>query len=170
MKRLILIISVISSITSADLYPSSLKTDNRDSVSIYKSKEFESFNSFYTEIFGNGGSFSINYERMIFDNFNFRLGIGGLLTTSSSNTGEHTEFGGVIFLMLNYLINVYGNNFIELGAGPLYQGTKSLGTFSIGYGYRPKTGGFLFRLSFDMKPNVKNKFLPWFGIGIGIQF
>ncbi len=157
MKRLILIILVVFSITSSDLYPSSLKTVNRDSVSIYDSEEFEYLNSFYAEIFGNGGSFSINYERMIFYNFNVRLGIGGLLSTSVTNTGEHTDFGSVIFLMPNYLINVYGNNFIELGAGPLYQGTKLFGTFSIGYGYRPKTGKFLFRVSFDMKPMWKIK-------------
>ncbi len=152
------------------MYPSSLKTVNQDSVSIYDNEEFESFNSFYAELFGTGGSFSINYERMIFDDFNVRLGMGGLLKIAVSNSGEHTDIGDVIFLMPNYLINVHGNNFIELGAGPLYQGRELLGTFSIGCGHRPKTGGILFRFSFDMNTDMESEFLPWYGIGIGIQF
>ena len=177
MKKRLLILVIIISSANLTLFAGTGNIPDEGKISSVQSpidtffnNQSESFNSLYVEILGNGGSFSINYERMIFKNFNVRLGTGILLSTSSSNTGKHTDVGADIFLMPNYLINIYRSNFIEAGAGVLYQGTKLLGTFSFGYGYRPKTGGFLFRLTFDTRPNPENKFMPWLGLGIGIQF
>jgi hypothetical protein len=140
-----------------------------DSSSARVSKE-TAHNIFYGEFWGNGGSFSFNYEREIFLNFNIRVGIGIVIGASVSNTGKHSEAGGDIFGMLNYLIEIHSNNYIEVGAGLLTQGTKDLPTISLGYRYSPFYGGFFFKLTFDMKPNVENKFIPWGGLGIGVRF
>jgi len=127
------------------------------------------YNVLYCEIFGNGGTFSFNYERNIFLKLNIRIGFGILIGSSSSNSGEHTETGADVFGMLNYLIEIYKNNNLELGAGILTQGTKTLPTFSLGYRYIPQQGGFFFKLTFDMKPNFDNKFIPWGGLGLGVR-
>ncbi len=137
---------------------------------IYPQTKKQKYNTLYAEIFGNGGFFSLNYEREIFNNFSPRIGVGFISSTSSSNSGEHTDFGILPFAMLNYLIQIRGNNNIELGAGIITTGTKYLPTLSFGYRYSPKDGGFFFKCTFDMLPNTDGYLFPWGGIGIGTRF
>ncbi len=138
-------------------------------------------NIIYAEIFGNGLFASLNYERAISDNFTARVGLGYVFSNSESNSGSHHDFGFLPLAMLNYLIEIHGNNYFELGAGALlassaltsnsnFESTNAIEpTFAIGYRYSPKAGGIFFSAAFDMFP-APGKIYSWGGLGIGIRF
>lgn len=121
----------------------------------------------YAEIFGNGLTYSFNYDQRFsnrLDGLGFRAGISYIAVDGSSVS--------TIPLGLNYLLGKNGKYF-ELGAGATYAigvdgsntfasgsdntvGDGFIGTMTIGYRREPEDGGFLFRASLT----------PVFGYGI----
>ncbi|MHB8338209.1 MAG: hypothetical protein ACYDEE_12415 [Ignavibacteriaceae bacterium] len=83
--------------------------------------------------------------------------------------------------MANYLFDIYGNNYVEIGGGVLITSTDLIisdtifttmstivPTTAISYRYSPKNGGFFFSAAFDMF--IMAGVTPWGGLGIGYRF
>jgi hypothetical protein len=138
-------------------------------------------NQVYLELGGCGLTYSINYERLLSENFALRGGIG--------ITPGWFFFDGAIFTIPvtgSYLI---GDGFskLELGLGATYltstdievfgllpAGSSSLIAFDgiIGYrGGRPQ-GGFIFRIAFApmYSPEFDPEFIPYGLISFGFSF
>ena len=138
-------------------------------------------NSVYFELIGNGGLYSINYDRLITDNVSGRI---GFMYLSKLDLIFLTVDNIVIIpVTLNYLIG-NGNNKFEIGAGIDYVNssggslfgyktnvtvTQIFGTATIGYRYRQKDGGFLFRIGFTPIFGA-NGFQPLAGLSLGFSF
>ena len=138
-------------------------------------------NIIYLELAGNGLFSSLNYEGILSDNFSIRLGTGYAFSNSVSNSGGHHTDSFFPLVMLNDIIDVYGNNYIEFGGGALIVASAFtisdsfepsiiaiVPTTAIGYRYSPKDGGFFFSAAFDMF--IGSGIFPWGGIGFGIRF
>lgn len=127
----------------------------------------------YLELGGNALIYSINYDRLINDNFGVRGGIMGF-AASSGNAGA---FAIAVPVLANYLVGE-GNSRLELGFGFMYLsgavgGGDIIGEVSaisptafIGYRYQPAEGGFFFKIGFS-PIMFKETTLPWGGLGIG---
>jgi len=116
-------------------------------------------NGIYLELLGNGGLYSINYDRLFSENLGGRI---GFMYLSEFNfifsSAENLLF---IPIMLNYLSG--GDHNFEIGGGIVIvhadkvgffgiskEGSSTAvgGTATIGYRYQPSRGGFLFRIGF----------------------
>ena len=128
------------------------------------------YNIFYAELFGNGFLSSLNYERVVSKYFSIRLAMALIVSGGSSNSGSHSEFGAFPFMMVNFLLNIHGNNYFEFGAGSFVLFEAFFPDFAVGYRYCAKDGGFFFSLTFDMISVTENKMIPWGGIGVGVSF
>lgn len=145
-------------------------------------------NLVYLELLGNGGLYSVNYERMLTDDLSARLGFSYLtFGASASSGGEGGSVRGTLVtapVMLNYTVGGK-NHRAEIGAGATLvymsasasgsgvsssgEGVAALGTGVVGYRYSPADGGFVFRAGFT--PLVgKGGFLPWGGMSFGGTF
>lgn len=115
------------------------------------------YNSIYFELFGNGGLYSINYDRLFTENIGGRIGFMYLPSIDFVLTSAENII--VVPVMLNYLAGE--NSRLELGAGIVFVSVDDVGFFGfksskggsavagtavIGYRYQPKDGGFLFRI------------------------
>ena len=138
-------------------------------------------NILYGELLGNGLFSSLNYERIILNNFDLRFGFGFAFSNPESNSGSHHSTSFLPLVMANYLIDIHGDNYIEVGGGVLIASTDFeisdtfapsmnffIPTVAIGYRYSPKNGGFFFSAAFDMF--ILGTVTPWGGLGIGYRF
>ncbi len=143
-----------------------LTENSGHSISVSNSAD----NIIYIEMFGNSGVFSLNYERMILDNLSVRLGGGYDQYTHTSNSGSKDDYlSGDLLVIVNYLFAINKNNYLEAGAG-LFMDIENTPTFSVGYRYSPYSGGFFFKVTFDIKPHMVDRYHPYGGIGIGFKF
>ena len=114
-------------------------------------------NSIYLELFGNGGLYSINYDRLFTENLGGRIGFMYLPSIDVVITSAENLI--LVPLMLNYFAGE--NSKLELGAGIIYisvddvgfwgfksreGGSGVVGTAVLGYRYQPMDGGFVFRM------------------------
>jgi len=141
-----------------------------------------STNIIYAELLGNGLLSSLNYERVISNDFSVRFGVGFSFDNSESNSGGHHTTAFFPLAMANYLIDLYGNNYLEIGGGVLVSSTNFsistdnypqsesvvVPTTAVGYRYSPKDGGIFFSAAFDTF--IFSGIAPWAGIGIGYRF
>lgn len=118
-------------------------------------------NGLYLELIGNGGLYSINYERFLASDFSVRVGFGSYSSETwwdSLWSNEETTITAVPILGNFFYGN--GNNRLELGAGVLLgtqkvknswveerNGTSTIFNLTavVGYRYQNPTGGFIFR-------------------------
>jgi len=152
------------------------------SAAAFSQQTERSSNILYVELLGNGLLSSINYEYEMSNNFSARIGVGYWFSNSESNSGAHHDFAFLPVAMLNYLFQIYGNNYMEIGAGTLisasdlssttgFESTVALvPTFALGYRYSPKNGGFFFSVAFDMFSVSLSYVMPWAGFGLGYRF
>ncbi len=143
-------------------------------------------NCMYVETFGQGILYSLNYEYMFLPNMSGRIGFTAWQSTYFlfSNISTTQFIGGPI--MANYFI---GNDehHLELGLGVLTGNVKTdrdetifgkdvngnewvtVGTFTTGYRYQPKKGGFLFKIA--LTPLFNTHSFEWnTGMSIGGAF
>lgn len=153
-------------------------------LSGFASKVFaqkESHGTLYMELFGNGLTYSLNYDMRFSgkpDGIGGRAGIGYFAIDGISLA--------TVPLMVNYLMGKNGKYF-EIGAGatylaaadrqnsnptgsPINRGTGWIGSLSFGYRSQPVDGGFLFRAGltpfFD-----RSSFWPfWPQVSVGYAF
>ena len=136
-------------------------------------------NSFYLELVGSGGLYSINYDRLFTENFGLRIGF------MYFDTEWLLFFSDVeMFLFpttLNYLVGT-GKHKFELGAGPVFvfgnvsffgsdpvSGSGVGWTGTIGYRYQQNDGGFMWRIGFT--PFLAGgELFPSGGISFGFSF
>ncbi len=144
-------------------------------------------NGVYLELLGNGGLYSVNYDRKLTDRVSIRLGVGAW--TSESFFGGKTTLRTVP-LTVNVL-GGRGNHRLEAAAGVLV-GSRTRGsvyssssetsgflslTGTLGYRYQ-RQRGFLFRTGFtpffglgDEETAYPDKgFLPSIGVSFGFGF
>jgi hypothetical protein len=149
-------------------------------------------NSIYIELAGNGGIYTVNYDRLVNEHFSVRAGLGymALGASASSTSGGTTTTASASVSMLaipviaNFLLG-NANHKLELGGGlTLFKmtGTSStfdgvasgtafapVGTLVAGYRYVPADGGFTFRIGFTPLVSTED-FMPWGGISFGYLF
>ncbi len=141
---------------------------------------FKARNSFYLELLGSGGVYSVNYERLFSVKTNhaygFRVGPGfnfsgptgliGELFTMVGAGSHHGDFG--IGFLGSYGRDTEGSYFTSkrayLSAVP-----------RLSYRYQKPTGGLMLRAGFT--PFIKisgasdtKTFRPWFGLSLGYSF
>ena len=136
-------------------------------------------NSLYIEIFGSGGLYSLNYDRLFTDNIGARIGFMYLAADWFGFFSDVEIF--LIPTTLNYLVGT-GKHKFELGAGPVFisgstgifgsdqvSGSGVAWTGTIGYRYQKENGGFMWRVGFT--PFFGNgEFQAWGGISLGYSF
>ena len=138
-------------------------------------------NNIYLELLGNGILSSINYEHTYSNNFTMRIGVGWVFSNSESNSGGHHSTAFFPLAMGNYLIDIYGNSYLEIGGGFLIASSNLtfsdsfeptsltvVPTFALGYRYSPKDGGFFFSIALDAFTVTGVQ--PWAGLGLGYKF
>lgn len=141
-------------------------------------------NSLYLELLGNGGVYSVNYERNITDEITLRLGFSQISVSTTIN--DETDKASLMTfpLMANYLLGG-GNHHLELGAGATLvyasgelnsggdrfkgEGFAASGTATVGYRYQPRDGGFFFKVGATPFVNSRGVF-PWGGLSLGGVF
>lgn len=138
-------------------------------------------NSIYLELLGSGGIYSFNYDRMFTENISGRIGVMYFPAVPSLFSSVENLF--IMPFTLNFLIGENSHK-LELGAGIVY-GQANVGitfnnetetssaiseTFTIGYRYQQRLGGFLFRIGFTPLFRFGEIFMPWGGISIGFSF
>jgi len=116
-------------------------------------------NGLYVELGGNGGVWSLNYERFVTDDVSLR--VGGSYTSISDSLG--TSVSLLTFpLTASWLGLRSGNHALEVGAGVVFAsatvstssfgaeafGSGVIGTGILGYRYAPLDGGFNLRIAF----------------------
>lgn len=141
-------------------------------------------NAIFIELLGNGGIYSLNYERFIRD-FGVRAGFSYLsIEASAGGTSAKVSFLTVPVVGSYYLGGE--NHKLQLGAGLVVvylsgeasndryttSGASGLGvaaTGVVGYRYMPRTGGFNFGVGFTPLVGAGG-FLPWGGLSLGAVF
>ena len=131
-------------------------------------------NSLYLELGGNALVYSINYDRVLTDDFSARIGIG--FYSFEDDFGDSASLAGIP-ITAHYLLG-NGNSRLELGGGILVVTGKAdvgsvetkdgavLGTGVFAYRFQKQEGGLFFKAGFT--PVIHSgSFLPWFGISIG---
>jgi len=147
-------------------------------------------NSIFIELAGNGGIYSLNYDRVITEQFSIRAGFGYMSMGASASSGGATVSAKATMLAVpvvgNFLLG-NENHKLELGAGITMfrftgSGSSSLGgsasatgmvpagTAVIGYRYVPHDGGFTFRAGFTPLVMKDGGFQPWGGMSFGYLF
>ena len=123
--------------------------------------------SIYSELGGNSGIFSVNYDYLLpFTTYiKFAAGAGTGFMYIMSDTNSH--FTGYLTPAGNLLIGK-SKHHLEIG-GSLQSGWDGLlvPAARLGYRYQPLAGGFLFRVG--VTPLFKDgKGYPWGGISVGM--
>jgi len=139
-------------------------------------------NALYFELFGNGGLYSINYERNFHRNIYCRVGFESFATSDlfqRTTTGRITAFP----ILVSFLTGS-GKNHLEFGGGMLLGNQKDLSVSStivditsfLGYRYQSMmTRGFLFRIGITPfaslnGTNYPDNYFLSFGLSLGYHF
>ncbi len=143
------------------------------------SGERTAMNTIYAEGLGAGGAYSINYERLVFNDLGIHLGFSyWSVRASASGGGTNASASGsfiAIPITASYLGISSGAHALELGGGVTiwnisvsgtsggFVGSASgfvpVGTLIAGYRYQPRDGGFNFRIGAS----------PLIGKGLGLN-
>ena len=136
-------------------------------------------NTIYAEGLGAGGAYSVNYERLVFNDLGIHLGFSYWSVHATASGGGTTASATGSFIAIpitaSYLGISSGNHALELGGGVTiwnisvtgtsggFVGSASgfvpVGTLIAGYRYQPRDGGFNFRVGAS----------PLIGKGLGLN-
>ena len=157
--------------------------------------ERDANNSFFLEGGGPGLLYSINYERVLEQDFGLRIGFSYTSLSASAGSASASASFMAIPVIASYLGLREGNHILELGLGgtAVYvsgsggsgtafaagSGTTALGTALIGYRRQPVNGGFQFRVGLEAlvgkglalsNPNPDSiGVLPWMYMSLGFS-
>lgn len=134
-------------------------------------------NSAYLELLGNGGLYSVNYERFLNEDL---YGIrAGFSTISSSENGDTTS----VYTAPIMFVKLFGkdSNYLEVGFGRTFvsasvhndslnlKGDGGIWTGCFGYRYQSEAQGALFKIG--LTPFIaEGNFIPSIGLGFGYTF
>jgi hypothetical protein len=136
-------------------------------------------NTIYAEGLGAGGAWSINYERMVFNDLGIHVGFGYFGVSATASGGGQTSSASGSFIAIpvtaSYVGVSSGAHALEMGGGVTIwnisvsgssggfvgsaTGLVPVGTLLVGYRYQPPSGGFNFRVGAS----------PLFGRGLGLN-
>ena len=140
-------------------------------------------NSLYFELLGNGGLYSINYERQVSSKLYGRIGFSTFNITDVLGDGSASRI--TAFPLLMTYLSGKGKSHLEIAGGMLIgletepdASYKIIDvTAFIGYRYQPPGRGFIFRVGFTPFFSLDNEadypdqgFAPSAGIGLGYHF
>jgi hypothetical protein len=158
-------------------------------------EERDANNSFFIEAGGPGLLYSVNYERIVENDFGLRIGASYTSISASAGSSSASAAFTTIPVIASYLGLRGGNHILELGVGgtAIYasgaasgtgiaasgSGVMALGTALIGYRRQPENGGFQIRIGLEAlagkglalsNPNP-NSFgvLPWMYMSLGFS-
>jgi hypothetical protein len=145
-------------------------------------------NGVYLELLGNGGLYSVNYERELIPAVRMRVGFATWTAVDLFGGPGETKIRTVP--ITGHVLKGDGNHHVEAGAGVLvgqrstdsrYAGPS--GQFvsligALGYRYQRPARGFLFRVGFtpfygfgdDVRAYPEQGFFPFLGISFGLVF
>jgi hypothetical protein len=150
-------------------------------------------NSFFLEGGGPGLLYSVNYERIVENDWGLRVGLSYTSISASAGGSSASAQFTAIPVIASYLGLREGNHILELGAGAtgIYasgaasgtgiaasgSGMTALGTVMVGYRRQPVNGGFQFRVGMEalagkglaLSNPDPNSFgvLPWVYMSLG---
>ena len=147
-------------------------------------------NQLFFELLGNGGAYSINYERLLTDRWAVRLGFSAW---SSQGLWSDNEKTYLMVPVTSSLLFGKGSNFLEVGGGVVWghitkkydNGTAPTErqivtnlTGILGYRHQPPGGGFVFRIALTPFYSLNNNdnawpeenFTPFLGVSWGGAF
>src|SRR5690606_15898291 len=144
-----------------------------------KGQDQNAKNAVYIELGGNGGAYSLNYERAFTPKILLRLGFASWASTETGGEKSITT----IPVMVNTLIGP-GNHKLELGLGAMlgrekFEGDggiisgedRSENTFALtgtaGYRYQKPSGGIMFRAGITPLINIGDADYPGFNFSGG---
>ncbi|MCA1826959.1 MAG: hypothetical protein ABR567_14770 [Myxococcales bacterium] len=156
-------------------------------------------NSFFVEGGGPGLLYSLNYERIVENDFGLRVGFSYTSFSASASSGGSTASASAAIITVpviaSYLGVSSGSNALEMGAGGTLvyasgsasgtglassgSGMMGLGTVILGYRRQPVDGGFQFRIGLEalvgkglsLSNPDPNSFgvLPWMYMSLGFS-
>jgi hypothetical protein len=130
-------------------------------------------NHFFLELLGNGGAYSINYERFLADRWTVRLGFSEWSSQGFWSNNENTY---LLVPVTSSLLFGKGSNFLEVGGGVVWgRITKKYDngiaptekrivtnlTGFLGYRHQHPYGGFVFRAGFTPFYSLNNENKAW---------
>ncbi len=162
-----------------ELQPEEVREDRR-----------EAKNSVYLELAGPGLFYSVNYDRVITDDFSARIGFSYLSLGASAGSGDTTASAEASYwavpLMANYIGLSSGTHSLELGVGGSLmnasgdvgvgdesaEGSVTLFAFTglVGYRRQALRGGFNFRIGFSPMFFTDGYLLPTGYMSFGASF
>jgi len=131
-------------------------------------------NSIYLEIAGNNYYYSINYEKIIFQNFSPRIGFSIVPHGESSHTYSNSISIKInLLMMIDYSFYLFNNHAIEFGIGyaDILDRDRIYATLTIGYKFIPENSKMIYKISFTPifnKSIVRNQL--WAGLSIGFNY
>jgi hypothetical protein len=126
--------------------------------------------SFFLELGGNAGAYSLNVDHLLNDEISLRGGITVLPGYINPFTGEEIPTRVGVPVMVNFLVGKE-RHVLEVGFGALVSRVITP-TMTIGYRWQPPYEGFLFRIGFTPFFNFSEEkfFQPSGGISLGYSF
>ncbi|KQC02453.1 hypothetical protein [Pedobacter sp. Hv1] len=145
-------------------------------------------NSVYVEIGGNGGAYSINYDRLFILSqqlrFAPRIGISwlgsdrftapieaNLLLGKNSDSKNFAEFGLGTTIVSKKSKNINGFTLSDEIIDE--KGMNALLSSRLGFRHQKPQGGFMYRIGFTLLYNsypIDHKFIPFGGVSLGYTF
>jgi hypothetical protein len=168
-------------------------------TAIAAEEEHPAPNTIFVEGLGAGLFYSVNYERLLFDQLGVRVGLSYMSYGASTTVGTDASSNVSYFtvpLTAEYLGLRAGSHVLEIGAGATMvfsdgsasaggltstgSGVNALGNVHVGYRIHPMGGGFNFRVGAaalygpgislsNPDPNSWG-IIPWFYISAGASF
>lgn len=152
-------------------------------------------NSIFVEGLGAGLWYSINYERIFFEQVGVRAGFGFVSLSASAGDASSSAAFVAVPITINWIGLRGGKSALELGGGvtPVFTsasassgltasgtGSTAYGSFHVGYRLHPQTAGFQFRvglmavygpgLGFSATNPSSVGVIPWGYISFGASF
>jgi hypothetical protein len=147
-------------------------------------------NTIFLELAGNGGFYSLNYDRILLEKAKWKLAgrIGAMYYREELNYLDYNHSLKIAVPIEASYLRGKGDHYLELGIGmtPWYENYKDfdaseishivlLSSARLGYRYQKKEGGMFLKAGFTPLLQFKNKvyengssiFFPWGGLAIG---
>ena len=166
-----------------------------DRLGADRAEDRDANNSIFIEAGGPGLLYSVNYERIVENDFGLRIGASYTSLSASAGGSSASAAFTTIPVIASYLGLRGGNHILELGVGGTAvfasgaasgtgmavsgSGMAALGTALIGYRRQPVNGGFQFRIGLEAlvgkglalsnpDPNSMGV-LPWMYMSLGFS-
>jgi hypothetical protein len=165
------------------VFVSSVRAQDQTAVGTARPDVITAPNALYVEILGSGIIPSINYDRMLTNNFAGRIGLGYLPLGSVINSNGNSLSASITTIPATISWFPFGatSSKLEIGAGIVYasivakefdkadEGSALGYTEILGYRFEPPNGGFVLRVAITPW-ELGSHFQPYGGLSLGLAF